>query len=468
MPWNFGGYANPDNPNYFEQGQAPIDTFLGGTDTVPPGFNMPPGSDTDTEYLPGVMDTVPGWGDMSGGTDTSSWWENFDLAKLLQGLPKNILDLMPGSNGSSIAAGLMIPSWMSAYKQWEDSGKYSEVAKEAAKYGDPFGQANREYYQQQLKNSYENPDAFLNDPGHQAKLKSGLDQVSRQDAMKGYLGSGNMAADLSAYTANLNNQFLDQERARLMGLTGAQFNPAAAGEFLMKGNEQEINSQNAALQALMYPFLMNAGENHINNNNGGGGQNGNNGNNGNNGKNPYETMNPDGSLKPIDWSKYHTTPQQIQQEILAASKGMGGSAYDLIKAVLSNPFANVSESTKNLINDMWDNPNAMKELESLFPNTGAGPRTDFLGNVIEEPIDYTGAGGSSIWGPVVNPTNYGDVGGLGEVSYGPGLEFEYDMTDQIDPVPDWDSSEAWDFSGGFDWDLGAYDDWDYGFGYEGP
>ncbi len=463
MPWNFGG--NPDNPNSFDpEGMA----YEGGNpdfdETVPPGFNMPPGNEfTDTEYpvqggpfIPGVDDPVPpGFNTPPGGGGFDLG--GFDLGKFLQGLPKGILDMMPGSDGKSIAAGLMIPSWLSAYKQWQDAGKYSETAKEAAKYGDPFGQANREYYQGQLKNSYEHPEMFLNDPGHQAKLKSGLDQVSRQDAMKGYLGSGNMAADLSAYTANLNNQFLDQERARLMGLTGAQFNPAAAGEFLMKGNEQEIASQNAALQALMYPFMMNMGENHITNNtnNGGGGGN------------------QPGTTKPgaIDYGKYGTTPQQIQQEILAASKGMGGTAADLIKAVLSNPFANVSASTRAILQEISANPNGMKEFENLFPETGQNTNVDWAGNPIIDPrgVDYpnrdyeywlaTGrwpdrALGIEPEGPPDDPVHpiFQDDGDLpiSSVDYGPGLDFEIPDSEFMIrdmPVFDFEEPSTFDFTG---------------------
>lgn len=460
MPWNFGGYANPDNPNYFDTGSGPMPvqggpfidegpyapgeepgmwsgpypepnppTFGGGVDPVPPEFGVPPGE--------------------GGGFD----WGNFDLGKFLQGLPKGILDMMPGSDGKSIAAGLMIPSWLSAYKQWEDSGKYGEVAKEAAKYGDPFGQANREYYQAQLKNSYENPDAFLQDPGHQAKLKSGLDAVSRQDAMKGYLGSGNMAADLSAYTANLNNQFLDQERQRLMGLTGAQFNPAAAGEFLMRGNEQEIASQNAALQALMYPFMMNAGENHINNNNGGGGSNGGTGK-------PGGTTGGGGggNGQPVDWSKHHTTPEQIANQIKAiteAAGGLGGSAMSIINKLLNDPYFNVDPSTAAILQSISTDPMAMEELNGFFPETGAGMGGGYG--------MFPGSGGMASYpAPGYNPFGPSDweKEPVGSIEYGPGLEFETQIPDVIDPVPDWEDSGAWDFSG--------YEDWDYGFGYEGP
>lgn len=369
MPWNFG-YNNPDNPNYFgDPGMGDVDWRMGLDDDggYGPGDNPTPWTGTTPTngeppitYLPGGPDDVPPGFNTPPGTggfsisDPSTW--------NLGSIPKEILNMMPGSDGKSIAAGLMVPSWLSAYKQWTDAGKYTDTAKEAAKYGDPFGQANREYYQNQLKNSYEHPEMFLNDPGHQAKLKSGLDQVSRQDAMKGYLGSGNMAADLSAYTANLNNQFLDQERQRLMGLTGAQFNPAAAGEFLMKGNQQAIDSQNAALQALMYPFMMNNAENHITNNN----------TNPANGGNKTPTLNPDGSPKPVDWSKYGSSPQQIASQIASISQGMGGSAMSIINRLLNDPTFNVDPSTREILQSISEDPNAMGELSPFFPETGNG------------------------------------------------------------------------------------------------
>lgn len=421
MPWNFGG--NPDNPNYFEQGSP-----VYGGEIMP--YQIPEGEDPfgniaqgmgggSGEYggvnVPGEEIISAAQGGGGGGfniSDPSTW------GAFLQGLPKDILNLMPGSDGKSIAAGLMIPSWLSAYKQWEDSGKYGEVAKEAAKYGDPFGQANREYYQQQLKKSYEDPAAFLNDPGHQAKLKSGLDQVSRQDAMKGYLGSGNMAADLSAYTTNLNNQFLDQERARLQPLTGAQFNPAAAGEFLMRGNEQEINSQNAALQALMYPFMMNAGENHINNNttNGSGGNGQPGGGNGGGGSG--------------DGGSYGTkTPQNTS------------SAGNLVNAVTSGNKAAIDAAISQGI--QWVRmPDGT--MANLYAMAQSGYRTG-------EPdgLEYpTGSHGMPI--TESDPIQEGLQGGRNpddpEYFYPTPPSTDY-LPDVVDEVPDWNSDEAWNFDG---------------------
>ena len=238
------GYDNPDNPNYFSERP--------GDSEFAPGENPNP----YTGVVGGAAD-VP---DPSGGG-------GFDIGGFE--LPSWLKNMIPGLSDDPASA-LLIPSWMAAYKQWEDAGKYQDTAKEAAKYGDPFGQENRQYYQDKLKFSYEHPEEFLNDPGHQAKLQSGLGAVSRSNAAKGYLGSGNMLTDLAAYTNNLDNQWLSDERKNLQNLTGAQFDPANAGKFLMQGNEQSINSQNAALQSMFMPFLMKSTQNYLNNNAAGG------------------------------------------------------------------------------------------------------------------------------------------------------------------------------------------------------
>lgn len=186
------------------------------------------------------------------------------------GFLDGLLNMFPGSSGSNPAAGMMVPSWLAALKQWQNAGKYRETAQEASKYGDPFGQANRNRAQQMLWQTYDDPTAFLNDPGHLARTKFGQDRIAAQNASKGYLGSGNMTADMMEFQSNLDAQHLDNERARLTPLTGAQFNPAAAGEMLLRGNDQAIESENNALDNLMMPFLMNMGQNRLNGQQGGG------------------------------------------------------------------------------------------------------------------------------------------------------------------------------------------------------
>lgn len=376
-----GSFFNPDNPNNFPM---PWDNdFPGGNDI---NYPMPYPVDGG-DFMPypvggggweppsdwGYGNPWENWGGGQGGdgTDGSGDWgtpwtpwpegtgggENDfslgDISKWLGNGLGDILNLLPGSDGSNPAAALMIPSWLSAYKQWEDSGKYMDTAREAMKYGDPFGQDNRDMYQKMLSDSYTNPEAVLNDPGHQAMLKSGLDTVSRQDAAKGYLGSGNMMADLSAYTTNLNNQFLSQYRKDLQPLTGAQFDPARAGQFLMQGNQQSIDSQNAALQALMYPFLMNMQQNRQNqppiviNNSNQGGNVSNQNQGGNQGGLPIDAGGP------IDWSKYVDSPESAMKMIQALTGGMGGSAAEIWNMIKANPAAGLTPSTQGLWNDIF-------------------------------------------------------------------------------------------------------------------
>lgn len=345
------------------------------------------------------------WEDWSGNPSGASPWEGMgDFS--LGDIGKWLLNLMPGSDGSNPAAALMLPSWLSAYKQWQDADKYKDVAAEAAKYGDPFGQSNRNMYQEMLAKSYTNPEEVLNDPGHQAMLKSGLDTVSRQDAAKGYLGSGNMMADLSAYTTNLNNQYLSQYRKDLQPLTGAQFNPAMAGQFLMQGNEQAIGSQNAALQALMYPFLMNMQENRqgqpivINNSNQGGNTSNQNSSSGG------------GANYPIGsgfngWGDYIDSPESAWKMIQQLTGGKGGSAADIFKLLAQNPAAGMTPSTQSMWQELFGN-GAGKPYDEGMGFSGGGDY-DIGGN-----IPGMGGMGSNFNGGTWGPNPFGPGVGMGD------------------------------------------------------
>jgi hypothetical protein len=422
-----GSFFNPDNPNNFpgiEEGWADSDMGLRNYELGQGDYGWQPPSDW------GYGNPWENWGGGQGGdgTDGSGDWGtpwtpwpegtggegDFSLGDIGKWLGKGlggILDLFPGSDGSNPAAALMIPSWLSAYKQWQDSDKYMDTAREAMKYGDPFGQDNRDMYQEMLAKSYSNPEEVLNDPGHQAMLKSGLDTVSRQDAAKGYLGSGNMMADLSAYTTNLNNQFLSQYRKDLQPLTGAQFDPANAGKFLMQGNQQSIDSQNAALQALMYPFLMNMQQNRqnqppivINNSNQGG-----NVSNQNQGGNQGGL--PIGSNF-TKWSDYVDSPESAYKLIQALTGGKGGSAEDIFKLLAGNPAAGLDPSTQAIWNDLFGN-GAGKPYDDGMGFTGGDDYT------VKWPQDVSGG----TWGN--NP-------------FGPGISNWFDTSSwEEPPIPEW-------------------------------
>jgi len=159
------------------------------------------------------------------------------------------------TNGKGGMSGFL-PAVGTALQQWHNSGQYKDLGQQAANVSNPFG--DRSYYKDQLRQSYDDPTAVLNNPAHQIAIRRGLDQVAATNAMHGYLGSGNMAVDLSKYASDSDASYLDAERGRLGNLAGAQFDPANAGKFIMEGGKQSIDSQNAALGALATAGMNNS------------------------------------------------------------------------------------------------------------------------------------------------------------------------------------------------------------------
>lgn len=367
------------------------------------------------------------------GGDTDNWWDGLsleDIGKFFGKVGTGVLNAWPGSDGSNMASAFLPAAMAAAYKQWQDAGKYKDTAQAAMKYGDPFGQANRDKYQQMLAMSYEHPEQVLNDPAHQAMLKSGLDTVSRQNASKGYLGSGNMEADLAAYTSNLDNQFLTDYRKGLVPLTGNQFDPAQAGKFLMQGNEQAIASQNSALSSLFMPFLQNATNNHITNNG-----------NGAPGGGTPTTPTPGGNVTPPPgqvgppsphlsppgspenpWSNYNTTPQQAAAEIATITKSLGGTAASIWNAMLGGQYQDISPSTRELIHDLALNQDTANVPINQIFNEGVGGYTTPPVNpgLVDYPVEDYG---------LLSRGENGDTGGgdIGGGDYGGGGDFGGDI-----------------------------------------
>lgn len=375
----------------------------------------------------------------SGGGE-GNWWDNFKLS--------DIMNMFPGVGSGDMSSALMIPAFAAAYKQWQDSGKYMDTAREAMQYGDPFGQANRSKYQQMLSDSYTNPDAVLQDPGHQAVINNGMGAISRTNAAKGYLGSGNMMADLGKYVTDENNTFLSDYRKNLMPLTGYQFDPSQAGKFLMQGQQQAIDSQNAALGDMFLPFLNKAATNNINNQSTGGQGGGTTKPGGERDLGPLNNRGV-GTPNPIDWSKYNSTPQQIQSEIdqiVKVAGGMGMSAYDLFNKVLNGNY-HVSESTRMFMEDVMGG-----KLDGSVPlgdgKIGSITATDLFGS--------KGFGYDLSNQPTIPEDNFGDVrghvsvGDVIDVTDDPGMpdlselpEVDYGVMDRI-PIDD----DFFDFTGG--------------------
>jgi len=300
-------------------------------------------------------------------TDTS--------ASTSSGLPDWVTNLFgTGANGLNMA-GLGAAGLATAAQQYHNAGAYQDTANQAAALANPFG--DRTMYKDKLAQSYNDPNAFLNDPGHQAILQRGMQNVAGQDAMRGYLGSGNMMKDLGSYQTQSDYTFLDQERQRLANLAGAQFDPQNAASDIMKGGDQKIQSQNAALQDLLMPFMAALSQpkgTTINNNNG---------------ANPLSTDNFK-SLTPaaIAAIPKFASPADVAKWFSDHASMAGGSAADLIKAYVNSPGGD--PATMSLLASMKQDPTY-----APFFQQPTGP----------------GVGGTNPFDP--NNTNTGSNGSLG-------------------------------------------------------
>ena len=102
------------------------------------------------------------------------------------------------------------------------SGIYGlKLAGDARKASDPFGQY-RGAYGNQLAQLEANPSTITGRPGWQA----GMEAIQRNNAARGYAGSGNEMAVMSRY----GGEFFNNEAQRLAGLAGAGAAPGA-GQF---------------------------------------------------------------------------------------------------------------------------------------------------------------------------------------------------------------------------------------------
>jgi hypothetical protein len=165
-------------------------------------------------------------------------------------------DMMTNKSGTlpGMADAMWAPALATAYKQWQDSGKYMDTARQAANISNPAG--DRSLYVNKLRDLYTNPNAILSDPSYQFRLNQGLGNANRHLAASGYSGSGKQAVDLNKFAQDYASTEWDKEVQRLSNLGGFQFDPANAGKMLMTGQEQGIKSQNAALASMFYPMLM--------------------------------------------------------------------------------------------------------------------------------------------------------------------------------------------------------------------
>lgn len=138
-----------------------------------------------------------------------------------------------------------------ALNQWNNSGKYMDLATKYKDEVNPFDLAQRKYYQGLLQQSYTDPTTFLQDPGHTATLDKQMNVLQGRLRGTGYMGSGKEGMDLADYQAQSDAQYLQKEREQLAGLAGSNIGPGAAADLIKTGLTGSMQSQSDALGSLM-------------------------------------------------------------------------------------------------------------------------------------------------------------------------------------------------------------------------
>jgi hypothetical protein len=141
------------------------------------------------------------------------------------------------------------------------------AANQAAERADPFGNY-RDQFAQRLLSQFDNltnqqfdPSSISLDPAYQFAMKSGTDAVNRGAAASGMLGSGNRLIELEKLGVGLGGQFASQQQDRqwnrnmgILGLlgnfSGANINPAAAGQLMFNGQQAANNQFGGGLNAI--------------------------------------------------------------------------------------------------------------------------------------------------------------------------------------------------------------------------
>lgn len=175
----------------------------------------------------------------------------------LGGIMDFVNKIFPGVNGTAGFGGinpLMIPYLTTALNQYNNSGKYMDLASKYADQMNPFG-SQRQFYQDKLKALETDPNAYLaSSPDYQAALKQGLGALDSSLSAKGFGGSGHAADEAQTFGSTLAAQFLDKDRQSLMQMAGANIGPAAAAALISEGMRGSIDSQNQALANLFGAF----------------------------------------------------------------------------------------------------------------------------------------------------------------------------------------------------------------------
>lgn len=130
-----------------------------------------------------------------------------------------------GSTGGGMDLMSLLGLGAGAYQDNRNIQQYESQINNLLDRGDPF-RNERANYITRLNQLYADPSSIENTPGYKFAKEQGLDAIQRKMAARGMSLSGNELGEMDKFSSGLAAQTLDKERAALMQMAGANFNPA--------------------------------------------------------------------------------------------------------------------------------------------------------------------------------------------------------------------------------------------------
>ena len=149
----------------------------------------------------------------------------------------NVLGGLFGGGGSTNVGGVV--GGLASLQQ------ANAIGREAAAAADPFA-SQRGQYQTMLQGLMTNPESFALSPAAESQMRLGSENLARSGAAKGYLGSGNILAELQKYGQDVASGDYWKSIQNLQMLSGAATSsPAAASSAISSifGNQQAAMAQ---------------------------------------------------------------------------------------------------------------------------------------------------------------------------------------------------------------------------------
>lgn len=212
------------------------------------------GSSVPTDFGPGTMDTYGSvnspTGSGTGGTifqqpgTGGGFWDKL-MNTVSKGATSVLNSMGGGSGGTGFDAGRFLTGLMNWLSGSDDADELRRAGLQAAQLSDPFA-SQRPFYQQQLMQSYTDPNYFANNPVFRGLQDYAVNQTNRSMAAQGYNMSGNQMEELTRTATNEGFKYAMPFQQQTGQFAGAGISPGYAGYLAQQGAQNAINAQTQA------------------------------------------------------------------------------------------------------------------------------------------------------------------------------------------------------------------------------